>query len=210
MDPIKAVYEIENLPDAIEKLTQTTLRNVIGELELDETLISRDTINSKLRTILDEATNKWGVKVNRVELQDIVPPQDIKEAMEMQMRAERERRAKVLEAQGLKKAAILEAEGIRESQIQEASGIKESDILKAEGEASARIKVAEAEAEAIRLVSEAIGKTGDPVNYLIANKYIDTLDSMVKGDDNKTVYIPYEATGVLSSLGGIKDLLKTK
>ncbi len=210
MDPIKAVYEIENLPDAIEKLTQTTLRNVIGELELDETLISRDTINSKLRTILDEATNKWGVKVNRVELQDIVPPQDIKEAMEMQMRAERERRAKVLEAQGLKKAAILEAEGIRESQIQEASGIKESDILKAEGEASARIKVAEAEAEAIRLVSEAIGKTGDPVNYLIANKYIDTLDSMVKGDDNKTVYIPYEATGVLSSLGGIKDLLKSK
>ena len=128
----------------------------------------------------------------------------------MQMRAERDRRAKVLEAQGLKKAAILEAEGIRESQIQEASGIKESDILKAEGEASARIKVAEAEAEAIRLVSEAIGKTGDTINYLIANKYIETLDSMVKGDDNKTVYIPYEATGVLSSLGGIKDLLKSK
>ena len=111
MDPVKSVYEIENLPDAIEKLTQTTLRNVIGELELDETLISRDTINSKLRSILDEATNKWGVKVNRVELQDITPPEDVYKAMQKQMRAERERRASVLEAEGAKEAEILKAEG---------------------------------------------------------------------------------------------------
>ena len=207
MDPTKAVYEIENLPDAIEKLTQTTLRNVIGELELDQTLSSRDTINSKLRTILDDATNKWGVKVNRVELQDITPPNDIQEAMNMQMRAERERRAKVLEAEGMKTASILEAEGVRESQINKAEGEKQSDILRADGEAQARIKIAEAEAKAIRLISDEVDKKGDPVKYLIAIKYIETLEKMVGGKDDKTVYMPYEATGVLSSLGGIKELL---
>ena len=207
MEPTKAVYEIENLPDAIEKLTQTTLRNVIGELELDQTLSSRDTINSKLRTILDDATNKWGVKVNRVELQDITPPNDIQEAMNMQMRAERERRAKVLESEGMKTATILEAEGIRESQINKAEGEKQSDILRADGEAQARIKIAEAEAKAIRLISDEVDKKGDPVKYLIAVKYIETLEKMVGGKDDKTVYMPYEATGVLSSLGGIKELL---
>ena len=209
MDPVKAVYEIENLPDAIEKLTQTTLRNVIGELELDETLISRDTINTKLRSILDDATNKWGVKVNRVELQDINPPVDIINAMEKQMRAERDRRAAVLEAEGLKEAQILEAEGAKESQINVAEGDKQAAVLRAEGEAQARVKVAEAEAQAITLVTEAIkdGKS-DPVKYLVAVKYIDTLTEMVSGDETKTVYMPFEATGVLSSLGGIKDLLK--
>ena len=207
MDPTKAVYEIENLPDAIEKLTQTTLRNVIGELELDQTLSSRDTINSKLRTILDDATNKWGVKVNRVELQDISPPSDIQEAMNMQMRAERERRAKVLEAEGMKRSSILEAEGNKESQINIAEGEKQSDILRADGEAQARIKIAEAEAKAIRLISDQIDKKGDPINYLIAVRYIETLENMVGGEDNKTIYMPYEATGVLSSLGGIKELL---
>ena len=210
MDPVKAVYEIQNLPDAIEKLTQTTLRNVIGELELDETLSSRDTINTKLRTILDEATNKWGVKVNRVELQDINPPDDIKEAMEKQMRAERDRRAAVLEAEGLKKAKILEAEGIRESEIKKAEGKKQSEILQAEGEAQAKIRIAEAEAEAIRLVTKAIEEKGDPVNYLIASKYLESLKEMVTGKDNKTVYLPYEASGILSSLGGIKELLGQK
>jgi regulator of protease activity HflC (stomatin/prohibitin superfamily) len=211
MDPVRAIYEIENLPDAIEKLTQTTLRNVIGELELDESLSSRDTINSKLRTILDEATNKWGVKVNRVELQDINPPEDIKEAMEKQMRAERDRRASVLEAEGMKKAKILEAEGFRESQIKRAEGERQSEILRAEGQAQAKIKIAEAEAESIRLITHAIETGhGDPVNYLIATKYINTLQEMVSGKDNKTVYIPYEASGVLSSLGGIKDLLTQK
>jgi regulator of protease activity HflC (stomatin/prohibitin superfamily) len=207
MDPVRSVYEIENLPDAIEKLTQTTLRNVIGELELDQTLTSRDTINSKLQTILDDATNKWGVKVNRVELQDINPPHDIQEAMNKQMYAERERRAKVLEAEGLKTSSILEAEGIRESQINKAQGEKEAKILKAEGVAQAKVSIAKAEAEAIRLISDEIGKKGDPIQYLVAVKYIETLEKMVGGKDNKTVYMPFEATGVLSSLGGIKELL---
>lgn len=208
MDPIKAMYEIENLPDAIEKLTQTTLRNVIGELDLDETLTSRDTINSKLRIILDDATNKWGVKVNRVELQDINPPRDIRDAMEKQMRAERDRRAKILEAEGLKKAMILEAEGFKESQINKAEGEKQAEILRAEGDARARIKRAEGEAEAILKVTEAVAKNGDPINYLVAMKYLETFKEMVSGEDNKTVYLPYEATGILSSIGGIKDLLK--
>ncbi len=211
MDPVKAIYEIENLPDAIEKLTQTTLRNVIGELELDESLSSRDTINTKLRTILDDATNKWGVKVNRVELQDINPPEDIKQAMEKQMRAERDRRAAVLEAEGKKTAKVLEAEGFRESEIKKAEGEKQSEILRAEGQAQARIKTAQAEAEAIKLVTNAISsKNGDPINYLIAIKYIDTLQEMVSGKDNKTIYMPFEATGVLSSIGGIKEMLSNQ
>ncbi|MDR0688133.1 MAG: SPFH/Band 7/PHB domain protein [Prevotellaceae bacterium] len=209
-NPVKALYEIENLPMAIEKLTQTTLRNVIGELDLDETLTSRDTINSKLRIILDDATNKWGVKVNRVELQDINPPKDIRDAMEKQMRAERDRRAKILEAEGLKQSQILEAEGYKISEINRAEGNKSAQILNAEGEAAARVKVAEAEAEAIRKVSDAVAsKNGNPMSYLIAMRYLETLKEMTSGEDNKTVYLPYEATGILSSIGGIKDILKS-
>ena len=208
MDPVRAVYEIEDLPLAIEKLTQTTLRNVIGELELDETLSSRDTINSKLQLILDEATNKWGVKVNRVELQDIHPPHEIQEAMNKQMMAERERRAAVLEAEGQKTASILKSEGEKESEINLAEGVKNAEILKAEGLAKAKIRLAEAEKEAIELISKSIDKKGDPINYLIAIKYIETLEKMVEGDDNKTIYMPYEASAALGSLGGIKDLLK--
>jgi len=210
MDPVKATYEIQNLPDAIEKLTQTTLRNVIGEMDLDDTLTSRDIINSKLRTILDDATNKWGVKVNRVELQDINPPRDIRDAMEKQMRAERDRRAMILEAEGKKKAQILEAEGYKESQINKAEGEKKSAILRAEGEAEARIKVARAEAEAIGKIKEAVGGTSEPIQYMVAIKYIDTLQNMVSGEDTRTVYMPYEATGILSSIGGIKELLGAK
>ncbi len=209
MDAVKAVYEISNLPDAIEKLTQTTLRNVIGELELDESLSSRDTINTKLRSILDEATNKWGVKVNRVELQDINPPNDIKEAMEKQMRAERDRRAAVLEAEGRKRAAILEAEGQRESEVARAEGERQSAILEAEGKAEARITTAKAEAEAIELIKTAVGGEGkDPIQYLVAKEYLKTLEALGKGTDTKTIFLPYEASGVLSSLGGIKELLK--
>ena len=208
-DPRKAVYEIVNLPDAIEKLTQTTLRNVIGELDLDETLASRDTINRKLRNILDEATDKWGVKVNRVELQDINPPKDIKEAMEKQMRAERDHRAIILQAEGEKRSKILQAEGIRESEIQRANGEKQARILRAEGEAQAKIKVAEAEARAIEMITKAIEKSkGNPSQYLVAIKYIETLKEMVSGKDNKVVYLPVEATGVLSSLGGIREMFK--
>lgn len=211
VDPLKSVYEIGNLPNAIEKLTQTTLRNVVGEMDLDECLSSRDTINAKLRAILDDATNKWGVKVNRVELQDINPPLAIRDAMEKQMRAERDRRATILEAEGEKRSQILTSEGQRESDIQRAEGQKQAAILEADGIAQARIRVAEAEAEAIRLVSEAVkGYAGDPVQYLIAQKYLETLNQMTSGNDTKTVFLPYEASGVLSSLGGIKELLKSQ
>ena len=208
-DPFKSVYEIENLPNAIEKLTQTTLRNIIGELELDETLTSRDTINSRLREVLDEATNKWGVKVNRVELQDITPPESVRRAMEQQMQAERERRAKILKAEGDKTSKILYSEGEKEAQINQAKAQKESQILMAQGEAEAKILQAKAEAEAIEKLAEAIkGTSSDPASYQIALKYIETLKEKTSGKDNKTVYIPYEATSLLGSLGGIKEILK--
>jgi len=161
VDPLKALYEISNLPDAIQKLTKTTLRNVIGELDLDETLTSRDTINMKLRAILDEASHKWGVKVNRVELQDIIPPRDIQEAMEKQMRAEREKRALILTSEGERDAAINQAEGGKVADINQAEGEKQAQILRAEGEAQARLRVAEAEAEAIRRITAAVTSTTD-------------------------------------------------
>lgn len=210
-DPKKAVYEIDNLPNAIEKLTQTSLRNVIGELELDETLTSRDTINTKLQAILDDATNKWGVKVNRVELQDITPPESVRVAMEKQMQAERNRRAEILNAEGEKQSLILRSEGEKASRINQAEAQKQSEILRAEGEAKAIILNAEAEAEAIRRVAEAIstGKA-DPATYMLAIKYIETLKEMTSGKDNKTVYIPYEASSVLSSIGSIRDLFAAK
>lgn len=210
VDASRAVYEVANLPVAIEKLTQTTLRNVIGELDLDECLVSRDTINGKLKTILDEATDKWGVKVTRVELQDITPPSEVQQAMEKQMRAERDRRASILTAEGAKQAAILEAEGHRQSEINRAEGQKRSAILRAEGDAEARIRIAEAEAEAISQVTQVIGAAGgDPANYLIAVRYIEALKEMVSGKDNKVVYLPYEASSLLGSLGGIRELLGT-
>lgn len=202
-----AVYEIQNLPEAIEKLTQTTLRNLVGAIDLDEALVSRDKINHELRAILDDATNKWGVKVNRVELQDIIPPADIQQAMEKQMKAERERRATILEAEGEKKSAILKAEGQKEAEINRAEGEKQSAILRAEGAAEARIKNANAEAEAIRAISEAIAKNGQPDKYLIAMKYLETLKGIADGNHNKIVYMPYEATGILSSIDGIKQML---
>ena len=206
-DAKRAVYEIANLPDAVEKLTQTTLRNVIGELDLDHTLTSRDTINNKLRTILEEATDKWGVKVNRVELQDINPPEDIKVAMEKQMRAERDRRAAILDAEGKKQAKILEAEGIRQSEINKAEGLRQSLILKAKGEAEARIAVAQAEAAAVTMVTKAVRDSGgNPTTYLIALKYIDALREMVSGKDNKVVYMQYEASAILGSVGSLRDM----
>ena len=211
VDPMKAVYEIQNLPVAIEKLTQTTLRNVVGEMELDETLTSRDTINSKLRNVLDDATNKWGVKVNRVELQDITPPESIRRTMELQMQAERNRRAEILKAEGEKQAQILNSEGEKQAEINAAEADKQANILKAEGEARAKILQAEAEATAIRNISEAVSDRGaDPVNYLLAVKYVEALKDIASGQQNKTVYLPYEATNMLGSIGGIKDLFQTK
>ena len=209
VDPKKAVYEIDNLPNAIEKLTQTSLRNVIGELELDETLTSRDTINSKLQVILDDATNKWGVKVNRVELQDITPPESVRVAMEKQMQAERNRRAEILNAEGKKQSLILQSEGEKASKINAAEAVKQTEILRAEGEAKAIILNAEAEAEAIRRVAEAVAASNtDPATYMLAMTYIETLREMTSGQDNKTVYIPYEASSVLSSIGSIQSLFK--
>ena len=207
VDPKSAVYEIQNLPEAIEKLTQTTLRNLVGQLDLDETLVSRDKINVELRSILDEATNKWGVKVNRVELQDIIPPVDIQSAMEKQMKAERDRRAAILEAEGLKKSAILKAEGEKEAAINQAEGVKQAEILKAEGFAQARLIEADAEKGAIERITDAFKNQGQPDKYLIAMKYLESLQDIAKGQDNKVVYMPYEATGILSSIDGIKQML---
>ena len=206
VDPFKAVYEINNLPNAIEKLTQTTLRNIIGELELDQTLTSRDTINSKLRAVLDDATNKWGIKVNRVELQDIQPPQTVLQAMEKQMQAERNKRATILTSEGQKQAAILQSEGQKTARINQAEADKQTEILRAEGEAQARIRKAEAEAIAIDKITQAVGQSTNPANYLLAQKYIQMLDTVASGDKTKTVYLPYEATNLLGSIGGIKEL----
>ena len=208
VDPFKAVYEINNLPNAIEKLTQTTLRNIIGELELDETLTSRDTINTKLRSVLDDATNKWGIKVNRVELQDITPPESVLSAMEKQMQAERNKRATILTSEGEKASDILQSEGEKMATINRAEAQKQQAILKAEGEAQARIRKAEAEAIAIRKITEAVGDSSNPANYLLAQKYIQMLQQLAEGDKTKTVYLPYEATNLLGSIGGIKDLFK--
>ncbi|EFA43741.1 SPFH/Band 7/PHB domain protein [Hallella bergensis DSM 17361] len=197
VDPFKSVYEINNLPNAIEKLTQTTLRNIIGEMELDQTLTSRDIINTRLRGVLDDATNKWGIKVNRVELQDITPPQSVLQAMEKQMQAERDKRATILTSEGEKMATINRAEAD-----------KQQSILRAEGEAQARIRKAEAEAIAIEKVTEAVGKSTNPANYLLAQKYIQMMQELASGNKNKTVFLPYEATNIMGSLGGIRELFK--
>ena len=210
MDPYKAAYEISNLPNAIEKLTQTTLRNIIGEMELDETLTSRDTINNKLRLVLDDATDKWGVKVNRVELQDITPPATVLNAMEKQMQAERNKRAQILTSEGEKAADILASEGEKTAMINRAEAAKQQAILTAEGEAQARIRKAEAEAQAIELITQAVGKSSNPANYLLAQKYIQMLQELATGDKTKTVYLPYEATNLMGSIGGIKDLFKSE
>ncbi len=208
VDAHKAVYGIDNLPEAIEKLTQTNLRNLVGQMELQDTLTSREKINSELRTILDDATNKWGVKVNRVELQDIIPPADIQAAMDKQMKAEREKRAMIYEAEGQKEAAIRIAEGQREAAIKKAEGEKQAAILTAEGVAQARVVEAEAEKTAIRQIIDALADKGQPDKYLIAMKYLETLTSMTDGKDNKVIYMPYEATGILSSVDGIKEMFK--
>jgi regulator of protease activity HflC (stomatin/prohibitin superfamily) len=202
-----AMYEVSNLPEAIEKLTQTTLRNVIGSMDLDTSLTSRDAINDKLRLILDEATDKWGVKVNRVELQEVNPPHDIRAAMEKQMRAERSRRATILEAEGSKFAMILDAEGVKESQVLRAQGQAEAAILEAEGQAQSRLKVAAAEAKAFEMLQSAMPNT-DPAQYLIAMKYMQALPQMMEGQNNKLIVIPYESSALMGSLASMKELFK--
>ncbi|MCP4168042.1 MAG: SPFH/Band 7/PHB domain protein [Chloroflexi bacterium] len=205
-DPVKLVYNVADFFSAATKLAQTNLRNVIGEMELDQALTSRDNINTKLREVLDDATDKWGTRVVRVEIKRIDPPADITQAMHRQMKAEREKRANILEAEGNRQAQILEAEGV-----------KRSTVLRAEGEAEAVRRVAEAEryrleteaqgeSDAINLVYGAI-KAAEPDDKLIAIQYLESLKVVADGQASK-IYLPYEATGILSTIGGIGDLLK--
>lgn len=208
-DPIKATYEIANLPASVAQLAQTSLRNVIGEMDLDETLASRDIINSKLKAILDDATDKWGVKVNRVELKNITPPRDIQLAMEKQMQAERERRAKVLEAEGDKQARIARSEGMKQEQINLADGDRESAIRRAAGEADALKQVAEAKREAVNAVRSAVGDPVLTTQYLVASNYLEVFGRFVQGEGDK-VFVPYEASTALASLGSIAELIKSK
>ncbi len=206
-DPKAAVYEVINVPEAIEKLTQTTLRNVIGCMDLDETLSSRDSVNEKLRVILDEATDKWGVKVNRVELQEVNPPADIRHAMEKQMRAERDRRAIIIEADGKKQAAIMQAQGERESDVLIARGESEAKLIQAEAEASARLQLIEAEAMAIEKIKKFVPEN-DSIAYLATLQYIKALPEMMKGKDNKVIVVPYESAGLTGSISAIKKILE--
>lgn len=206
-DPKAAIYEVQNVPEAIEKLTQTTLRNVIGSMDLDETLISRDAVNTKLRIILDEATDKWGVKVNRVELQEVNPPADIRHAMEKQMRAERDRRAIIIESEGQKQSAILQAEGEREANILKARGLSEAMLINAEAESASRLKIIEAESKAVEMIKK-VSPANDPLIYLATLQYIKTIPSIMDGKDNKFVVVPYEATGLTGSLSVIKKLFE--
>lgn len=206
IDPVKACYEIANLPLAVSQLAQTSLRNVIGEMDLDDTLASRDIINSKLKLILDDATDKWGTKINRVELKNIMPPTDIQHAMEKQMQAERERRAKILEAEGDKQARIARSEGQRQEQINLADGERESQIRRAQGEAEAIRALAEAKRNAIEQVRTAVGSPQLTVQFLVATDYLEKWARFVSKPGDK-IYVPYEASTALGSLGSIKNLL---
>src|SRR5919106_1866905 len=207
-DPQKATYSIQNLPYALETLTRTTLRNIVGDMELDQTLASRDLINKKMREVIEEASIGWGVDVTRVELQAIEPPRDIQQSMELQMRAERERRAAVTNAEASKRAAILEAEGMRESQVRRAEGEKDAAILRAEGLATARLAMAEAEAEAIRRITSALPE-GEASMYLLGLKYLEALPKITEGAGT-TIFLPAEATGVMGAIGGLRELLGGK
>jgi regulator of protease activity HflC (stomatin/prohibitin superfamily) len=204
-DPQKATYAIQNLPYALETLTRTTLRNIVGEMELDQTLGSRDIINQRMREVIEEASIGWGVDVTRVELQSIEPPRDIQQSMELVMRAERERRAAVTNAEAHKRAAILESEGQKESQVRTAEGEKGAAILRAEGLAEARLAMAEAEAEAIRRITAALPE-GQAAMYLLGLKYLEALPKMSEGKGS-TIFLPAEATGVLGAVGGLRELL---
>ncbi len=207
-DPAKAVYEIQNLKKGIEYLAITTIRDIVGKMELDATFSSRDTINNQLRVILDEATDAWGCKVDRVEIKDITPPADIRDAMEKQMNAERNKRALILQAQGERESAITLAEGRKQAAILDAEADREARIRRATGEADAIKQVAEAKAKEIEMVYEAI-KSSDPDEKLVQLKSLEALKEVAKGDANK-IFIPFEATSTLSSLGAIKDVMSDK
>src|SRR5918994_1996973 len=205
-DPVKAVYEVADLIGAIVQLTITGMRAVIGDMDLDHTLSQRDQINAKLRIGLDEATDKWGVKVTRVDVKNINPPEDVRVTMEKQMTAERTRRALVLQAEGDKQAAITRAEGEMQAAVTRAEGEKQSAILQAEGAAQARLRNAEAESEAINRIANAI-PSGDPAQYLITSRYIESLRDMTRTNNAKVIFMPVETSTMLSSVGAIKEVL---
>ena len=207
-DPAKAVYEIQSLKKGIEYLAITTIRDIVGKMELDETFSSRDQINDKLRVILDEATDPWGCKIDRAEIKDITPPADIRDAMEKQMNAERNKRALILEAEGERQSAITLAEGRKQAAILDAEADREAKIRRATGEAEAIRQVAEAKAEEIQKVYEAI-KNSNPDEKLVQIKSLEALQEVAKGDANK-IFIPFEATSALSSLGALSDVVKDK
>ena len=205
LDAAKAAYQVNDLDNATRNLVMTNIRAVLGSMDLDEMLSNRDRINAQLLTKVDEATDPWGVKITRVEIKDVSPPTDLVNAMAKQMKAEREKRA-----------LVLEAEGEREAAIQVAQGQKQSDILKAEGEleaakreAEARERLAQAEAEATRMVSEAIANgDANAINYFVAQKYVDALGDLAKSDNNKVMMIPLEATSIIGTIAGIGELTK--
>ncbi len=207
-DPVKVKYNVANFYLAATKLAQTNLRNLIGDLALDESLTSRETINAKLRQVLDDATDKWGARVTRVELQRIEPPVDVTEAMHRQMKAERDRRAKILVAEGTKTAAILEAEGQKQSKILEAEGKAEAIKRVADADRYQKLTVAQGEAQAIETVYDAIHK-GNPTNDLIAVRYLDALPRIAEGQATK-IFLPLETSGILGSIAGIGELFKEK
>ena len=205
LDAAKAAYEVSNLQQAALALVMTNIRTVLGSMDLDESLSQRDAINAKLLTVVDEATHPWGVKVNRIEIKDIAPPRDLVDSMARQMKAEREKRANILEAEGFRQAAVLKADGEKQSAILAAEGKKEAAFREAE----ARIRLAEAEAQATRLVSEAIANGNvNALNYFVANKYVEALKEMANSPNQKMLMLPMEATGILGSLAGIAELAK--
>ena len=206
-DPIKSVYEINDLVGSIVQLTITGMRSVMGELDLDHTLSNRDQISAKLRLILDEATDKWGVKVTRVDVKNINPPEDVRITMEKQMTAERNRRALILQAEGDKQAAITRAEGEKQASVTRSEGEKQSAILSAEGAAQARLTAATADAQAITQIAEAIGNREQTTQYLITSRYIESLRDMTKTNNSKVIFMPMETSAMLSSIGSIKEVL---
>ena len=205
LDAAKAAYEVDNLRSAVTNLTMTNIRTVVGSMDIDETLSKRDEINHKLLRVVDEATSPWGIKVTRIEIKDIQPPADLIDSMARQMKAEREKRANILDAEGFRQAAILKAEGEKQSVVLQAEGRKEAAFRDAE----ARERSAEAEARATQMVSQAIAQ-GDTnaLNYFVALKYIDSLKSFAESSNQKVFFMPVEATSLLASLGGIAELAK--
>lgn len=205
MDAPKAAYEVRNLMQGITNLALTNLRTVIGSMDLDEVLSKRDEINARLLTIVDAATNPWGVKVTRIEIKDLMPPRDITEAMARQLKADREKRADILNAQGDRESSILRAEGFKQAAILEAEGRKEATFRDAE----AREREAEAEAKATDMVSKAVaGGNVQAINYFVAQKYVESLQAIASADNAKVIFMPLEASNVIGSIGGIAELAK--